>query len=84
MLVLVLREAGRDVYGLIGGTDGQYANRREDGRYRWLVLGAEEEPRLWGADSADLVMRGEHWYVYRRPERPRVEATELAQIAASL
>ncbi len=81
MLVLVLREAGRDVYGLIGGTDGQRAGWREDGRYRWLVLGAQEEPRLWGAGSADLVVRGEHWYVYRHPERPRVEGTELALVA---
>ena len=84
MVLLAFREAGRDVYGLIGGTDGQYANRREDGRYRWLVLGAQEEPRLWGADSADLVVRGEHWHVYRRPERPRVAASELAQLAAPL
>ena len=83
MLFLAFRGAGRDVYGLVGGTDAQYANWREDGRYRWLVLGAEEEPRLWGADSADLVVRGEHWYVYRRPERPRVEVSELALIAAS-
>ena len=82
MLVLMLREAGRDVYGLINGSDGQRASWREDGRYRWLVLGAEEEPRLWGADSADLVMRGMHWYVYRRPERPRVSASELALVAA--
>ena len=82
MLVLALRGADRDVYGLIKGTDGQRASWREDGRYRWLVLGAEEEPRLWGADSADLVVRGEHWYVYRRPERPRVEASELALVAA--
>ena len=83
MLFLGFRGAGRDVYGLVGGTDSPYARWREDGGYRWLVLGAEEEPRLWGADSADLVVRGEHWYVYRRPERPRVEASELAQTAAS-
>lgn len=81
MLVLALRGADRDVYGLIGGTDGQRASWREDGRYRWLMLGAGEEPRLWGADSADLVLRGEHWNVYRRPDRPRVEATELALVA---
>ncbi|MAG35105.1 MAG: hypothetical protein CL878_02500 [Dehalococcoidia bacterium] len=79
MLVLALREAGRDVYGLIEGTDGQRAGWREDGRYRWLVLGAREEPRLWGADPGDLVLRGEHWYVYHRPERPRLDASELAR-----
>ena len=55
-----------------------YASWREDGRYRWLVLGAEQEPRLWGADSADLVVRSEHWYVYRRPERPRVEVVRAS------
>ena len=82
MLVLAFREADRDVYGLIKGSDGQRASWREDSRYRWLVLGAQEEPRLWGADSTDLVVRGEHWYVYRRPERPRVEASELALVAA--
>lgn len=82
--ILASNLLGRELYGVFKTRVREWTTIRHGDDYDYYILSEDEDPRIRGLDSTDLVAASEHLVLYRSPGGARASSEQILSARGTL